>query len=137
MPQPSFVTALPAILPGTRLAPCCIPNPPPTPGPSLVLSRRSCKRSPYHYVAKCEDVVRLGREWSLWLTEGKSVFLQAVAVQGDEHKALLLQHQRRKQEHDRAMHEVFVTLSFCCYISFVFFLFHQQDSALNQVTYQV
>ena len=69
----------------------------------VILGRR--KRSPYHYAAECEDVVRLTREWALWLTEGKSNFLRAVADQNKEHKALLLQHERKKQKHDLAVEE--------------------------------
>lgn len=65
-----------------------------------------CKRAPYHYTAKCEEVVAFGREWSSWLTEGKATFLKAMAAQDGEHKALLDQHNSRKKEHDRAVEEV-------------------------------
>lgn len=74
------------------------------PAPCLLLSG-SCKRSPYHYAAECEDVVRLAREWAFWLTEGKATFLRAVAAQDDQHKALLMKHERRKNKHDRAVQE--------------------------------
>lgn len=51
-------------------------------------------------------MVRLTREWALWLTEGKATFLRAVADQNNEHMALLQQHERKKQKHDLAVEEV-------------------------------
>ncbi|CAM9496015.1 unnamed protein product, partial [Ectocarpus sp. 4 AP-2014] len=63
-------------------------------------------RSPYHYAAECNEVVRLSREWSHWLSEGKAAFLGAMAAQDDQHRALLDRHNRRKEEHDRAVKEV-------------------------------
>ncbi|CAM9176920.1 unnamed protein product, partial [Hapterophycus canaliculatus] len=64
-----------------------------------------CKRSPYHYTVDCDGVIAAAREWSSWLTEGKAVFLEAMAARDDEHKALLNQHNIRKQEHDCAVKE--------------------------------
>lgn len=78
--------------------------------PSFRLSRPratySCKRSPYHYTVDCDSVMATAREWSSWLTQGKAAFLQAMAARDDEHKALLDQHNKRKQEHDCAVKEV-------------------------------
>lgn len=51
----------------------------------------------------------MGRAWSAWLTEGKATFLKAMAAKDDEHKALLDQHNRRKQQHDLAVKEVMPT----------------------------
>lgn len=51
-------------------------------------------------------MVRLAREWSSWLTEGKAAFLRVVAAQDNEHKELLARHEGRKLEHDRAVQEV-------------------------------
>ncbi|CAM9790852.1 unnamed protein product [Ectocarpus fasciculatus] len=64
-----------------------------------------CKRSPYHYGAECDEVVRLSREWSHWLSEGKAAFLGVMAAQDDQHRALLDRHNKRKDEHDRAVKE--------------------------------
>ena len=69
-----------------------------------------CKRSPYHYAAECDDVVRLTREWALWLAEGKATFLRAVAEKNDQHMALLVQHERKKKKHDLAVKEVSVVV---------------------------
>ena len=73
---------------------------------------RSCKRSPYHYTADCDDVVRLTREWSWWLTEGKAAFLRTMSTQDDQHKSLLKQHEGRKKDHQRAVQEASLFL-FC------------------------
>ncbi|CAN0541812.1 unnamed protein product, partial [Ectocarpus sp. 12 AP-2014] len=63
-------------------------------------------RSPYHYAAECDEVVCLSREWYHWLSEGKATFLGTMAAQDDQHRALLDRHNRRKEEHDRAVKEV-------------------------------
>ena len=75
-----------------------------------------CKRSPYHYAAECDDVVRLTREWALWLTEGKATFLRAVAEQDKEHMALLLEHEGKRKKHDLAVEEASAVVS--CFRSF-------------------
>eukprot|EP00752_Nemacystus_decipiens_P013473 g11932.t1 len=74
-------------------------------GTCLIEFCGSCKRAPFHYTATCDEVVAIGRAWSAWLTEGKATFLKAMAAQDNEHKALLDQHNRRKQQHELAVKE--------------------------------
>lgn len=86
------------------------PPPPPayrliTVGHTNIATCVRCKRSPYHYVAECQDLVRLAREWSTWLTEGKVAFLRALAAQNEKHQAILALHQQKRKEHDLAVEE--------------------------------